>query len=360
VLGARARVTNTTTESHSIVTASPVEEILDPSREIVDAHHHFWLAHKTAFDQNTGVGHSPTYSVEDFQRDTMAGHRVTGSVYVECEARYRTDGPKQLRPVGETEAVAALEKRGGMCAGMVAFADLALGADVGEVLDAHLGVSNSTVRGIRYIVAWDPHHDVYATSRRPPAGVLASPKFLAGVAEVARRGLSFETWLYFHQLPELSRFADDHPDLTIILDHLGGPAATGPYARTRDDVLRTWRDEMMNLSSRANVSVKLGAIGMRAFTGEELFALPVVTSQNIADYWGSDIQFLIDTFGPARCMFESNFPVDRALCDYATLWNAYKRIAARYSESDKDLLFAGTARAKYRLPVPVDETRLGE
>jgi predicted TIM-barrel fold metal-dependent hydrolase len=343
------------------VTASPGEEILDPTREIVDAHHHFWLAHKTAaIDQNTAAVHSPTYSVKDFQHDTMTGHRVTGSVYVECEARYRIDGPKQLRPVGETDAVAALDKQGGLCAGMVAFADLALGADVGEVLDAHLNVPNSPVRGVRYIVAWDPHPDVYATSRRPPAGVLTDPKFLAGVAEVAKRGLSFETWLYFHQLHELARFADDHPDLTIILDHLGGPGATGPYARARGDVLRTWRDEMLNLSSRANVTVKLGAIGMRAFTGEELFSLPAVTSQNIADYWGSDIGYLIDTFGPARCMFESNFPVDRALCDYATLWNAYKRIAAEYSESDKDLLFAGTARATYRLPVPVDETLLGE
>jgi predicted TIM-barrel fold metal-dependent hydrolase len=336
------------------VTSPKVEEILEPSLEIVDAHQHLWPAHRTAahVERSTAnpADHWQSYSFEDFYRDTTTGHRVTGSVYVECEARYRTDGPTQLRPVGETEAVAALEMRGGLCAGMVAFADLTLGANVGEVLDAHSGVANSRVRGIRHIVAWDPNPDVYATSRRPPAGLLAEPLFLAGVAEVAKRGLSFETWAYFHQLPELASFADAHPDLTIILDHLGGPGATGRYAHARDEVLRTWRTGMMALSRRPNVFVKLGAIGMRAFSGEELFAKPVVTSLDIAAYWDAEIRFCIDTFGPGRCMFESNFPVDRALCDYATLWNAYKRIAAGYSDSDKSLLFAGTARATYRLP----------
>jgi len=336
------------------VIAPPVEEILDPELEIVDAHQHLWPAHKTegASDQDAAKHAQPwsSYSFEEFQRDTMTGHRVTGSVYVECGARYRTDGPGRLRPVGETEAVAGLEMRGGLCAGMVAFADLTVGAGVGEVLDAHLGVLNSRVRGVRHIVAWDPDPDVYATSRRPPAGLLEDPEFLAGVAEVEARELSFETWVYFHQLPELAQFADTHPDLTIILDHLGGPAATGRHARARGDVLRTWRTAMAALSRRPNVAVKLGAIGMRAFTGTELFAKPVLTSQDISDYWGAEIRFCIDTFGPARCMFESNFPVDRALCDYAMLWNAYKRIAADYSDFDKSLLFAGTARATYRLP----------
>jgi predicted TIM-barrel fold metal-dependent hydrolase len=340
------------------VTTPPVEEILDPSLEIVDAHHHLWPAHPTAAASDRGAanhaGHWRSYSFADFHRDTMAGHRVTGSVYVECEARYRTDGPKELRPVGETEAVAGLEMRGGLCAGMVAFAALTLGAGVGEVLDAHLGVLNSRVRGVRHIAAWDPDPDVYATSRRPPPGLLEDPKFLAGVAEVAARGLSFETWVYFHQLPELARFAAAHPDLTIILNHLGGPGATGRHARARAEVLRAWRTEMMALSCRPNVALKLGAVGMRAFSGPELLANPVVTSQDISDYWGAEIRFCIDTFGPGRCMFESNFPVDRALCDYATLWNAYKRIAAEYSDSDKRSLFAGTARATYRLPVQTD------
>jgi L-fuconolactonase len=353
VSNAGANRCSPTTRSESIMTASPVEEILEPSLEIVDAHHHLWLAHETAaVEQGTAnpVGHPSSYSFEDYRLDTKTGHRVTASIYVECLARYRADGPTRLQPVGETEAVASLKRTGGICAGMVACADLTLGADVGEVLDAHLGVPNSPVRGVRYIVAWDPHPDVYATSRRPPAGVLADPKFLAGVAEVAKRGLSFETWLYFHQLPELARFADDHPSLNIILDHLGGPGATGIYAETRDEVLRTWRTEMTALGRRSNVSVKLGAIGMRAFSGAELFANPHLSSEDIANYWSSEFKFCIDTFGPGRCMFESNFPVDRALCDYATLWNAYKRIADGYSDSDKRMLFADTARAAYRLP----------
>jgi predicted TIM-barrel fold metal-dependent hydrolase len=349
----RGAQTSTTTGSCALVTA-PVEEILDPALEIVDAHHHLWPAHGPAASADVTANEArpwSSYSFEHFLRDAAAGHRVTGSVYVECQARYRTEGPESLRPIGETEAVARLEPHGGLCAAMVAFADLSLGAAVGEVLDAHLAVPGSRVRGIRHIAAWDPDPTVYATARRPPGGLLQDPRFLAGVAELAPRGLRFETWVYFHQLPELARFADAHPELPIVLDHLGGPAATGGYASARAEVLEAWRAGMATVSRRPNVTVKLGAVGMRAFSGAELFTDPAPSSEDIANYWGDDIRFCIETFGPDRCMFQSNYPVDRALCDYATLWNAYKRIGAQYSDSEKALLFAETARAAYGLPV---------
>jgi predicted TIM-barrel fold metal-dependent hydrolase len=180
--------------------------------------------------------------------------------------------------------------------------------------------------------------------------LLEDPAFRAGAAQLASRGLTFDTWLYFHQLPELARFARACPNLLIVLDHLGGPAATGRHASARAEVLTRWREAMTALSLHENVVVKLGAVGMRAFSGPELLDRAPVGSQAIADYWGAEIRFCVETFGPGRCMFESNFPVDRALCDYATLWNGFKLITADYSEDERALLFAGTARATYQLP----------
>ncbi|UKA55218.1 amidohydrolase family protein [Arthrobacter sp. FW305-BF8] len=334
-------------------------EILDPELEIIDPHHHLWPPTGAVVSMAAGPGQQtekgaqlpdcPPYSYADLRRDATSGHRVVGSVYVECSSFYRDDGPDHLRPVGESETIAAMELRDGLCQGIVGFADLMMGTSVKEVLEAHLEEAGPRFKGIRHSVAWDPDPGVYATYRRPPGGLLLDSRFRAGAAELTRRGLSFDTWLNFHQLPELTDFASANPDLTIVLDHLGGPATTGRHVGHRDEVRREWREHMIAASQRPNVFLKLGAIGMRAFSGPELFAGNPVTAERIEDYWGSDVRFCIDTFGPERCMFESNFPVDRALCDYVTLWNAFKLIASSYSLSEKEWLFARAARAAYRL-----------
>ncbi|KRF22405.1 amidohydrolase [Phycicoccus sp. Soil802] len=339
--------------------AQPEIEVLDVDLEIVDAHHHLWPAAGAVVSLQPGPGQqvqkgsrvpdSQAYSLADFTTDATAGHRVVGSVFVECSAFYRSEGPERSRPVGETEAVARLASPYGLCSGIVAFADLMLGSAVGEVLDEHQEVGGERFKGIRHSVAWDSDPEVFATYRRPPAGLLLDKAFLAGAGQLAERGLTFDTWLNFHQLPELVTFAAHHPDLTVVLDHLGGPAVTGRHAHRRNDVREEWRAGIIAASRQRNVVIKLGAVGMRAFTGAELFDGGPASAQAIADYWADDIRFCIDTFGPDRCMFESNFPVDRALCDYVTLWNAFKLIAAPYSRPERSQLFAGTASSTYRL-----------
>jgi predicted TIM-barrel fold metal-dependent hydrolase len=179
--------------------------------------------------------------------------------------------------------------------------------------------------------------------------LLIDDRFAAGAAELARRGLTFDTWLNFHQLPELVTFASSQPSLTIVLDHLGGPAVTGRHKGLRDEVRREWRRGIAAASEQPNIVIKLGALGMPAFSEAHLFDGGATPAGVIADYWADDVRFCIDTFGPDRCMFESNFPVDRALCDYLTLWNAFKLIAAPYTRVEKETLFAGTARSTYRL-----------
>ena len=195
--------------------------VLDPDLEIVDAHHHLWPESGDVVSTTPGPGqtasagtrldHCPAYSLDDLHRDATAGHRVVGSVFMECSAFYRTDGPERLRSVGETETVAQLPRRGGLCDGIVGFADLTLGSDVAEILEAHMAVAGPRFKGVRHSVAWDPDPAVYATFRRPPAGLLSDPRFVAGAKEVAARGLSFDTWLYFHQLPEFGALRSEQP-----------------------------------------------------------------------------------------------------------------------------------------------------
>jgi predicted TIM-barrel fold metal-dependent hydrolase len=336
-------------------------DIIDPEIEIVDAHHHLWPSTGATVSLAAGPGQQvqqgtklpdcPPYSLDEFHADSLAGHRVVGSVYVECSSYYRENGPEALRPVGESETIARTPPRDGLCEGIVGFADLMMGDAVQEVLDAHVAVGGSRFCGIRHSVAWDPDPTVYVTYRRPPAGLLSESRFRAGAAQLARRSLTFDTWLNFHQLGELATFADANPELLVVLDHLGGPATTGRHAGNRYEVRHEWRRGIREVSERPNIVLKLGAVGMKAFSGPELFDNGQTTAEAIAQYWGDDIRYCIETFGPARCMFESNFPVDRDLCDYRTLWNAFKLIAAGYSVSEKKSLFADTARATYRLTI---------
>ncbi|MEV6979249.1 amidohydrolase family protein [Kitasatospora sp. NPDC093806] len=328
------------------------EPIREPGLPIVDPHHHLWPnrpADSAAAPGGRNPGATP-YSVRDLRADTGSGHNVTATVFVECSTAYRTHGPQHLRPVGETAWVAEQPVSGGLLSGIVGHANLlAEPAELAEALAAHAEAGNGRFKGVRHTVAWDAHPEVFASVHRPPPGLLRDRAFRSGAAELARRGLVYETWAYFHQLPELCSFARSNPDLVVVLDHLGGPAATGPYARCREEVLAEWRSGVKALVGVPQVVMKLGGIGMPAFTPVEFIESTPMTSGRIADYWGPHIRYCIETLGPERCMFESNFPVDRRLCGYATLWNAFKLIAAPYSDADRASLFAGTARRTYGL-----------
>ncbi|MFE0151546.1 amidohydrolase family protein [Nonomuraea sp. NPDC059007] len=315
------------------------EPIRDPDIPIVDPHHHLWPRAETA------TGGMP-YSVDDLRADARSGHNVVATVFVECLTSYHTEGPRHLRPVGETEWVARQSVSGGLVSGIVGHADLR-SPELAEALDAHLEAGDGRFKGVRHTVAWDANPGVFASRSRPPPGLLLDSGFGRGASELARRGLVYETWAYFHQLADLCEFARSHPSLVVVLDHLGGPAATGPYSRRRDEVLGEWRAGIAGLARVPNVVMKLGGIGMPAFTPVEFIDSTPMTSARIAGYWGPHLRYCIDTLGPERCMFESNFPVDRRLCAYVTLWNSFKLIAAPYSSTERESLFAGTACRTY-------------
>jgi predicted TIM-barrel fold metal-dependent hydrolase len=320
------------------------EEVLEPQLPIVDPHHHLWDHPRSR------------YLLDELLADTGSGHHVTATVFVECMSMYRPDGPEELKPVGETEfvnGVATMSASGRygatrVAAGIVGFADLTLGERAGAVLDAHLAAS-PRFRGIRHAAGWDASDDVRNSHTKPPRGLFLESGFRRGFAELGRRGLSFEAWLYHPQLSDLVDLAKAFPETTIVLDHLGGPLGIGPYAGKRAEILQDWKGAIRNVAGCPNVVAKLGGLVMplNGF-GLHKRAEPV-TSIELSDLTREWYLHAIDAFGPARCMFESNFPVDKVSCSYRVLWNAFKRIAAPFSPAEQAAMFSGTATRVYRL-----------
>jgi predicted TIM-barrel fold metal-dependent hydrolase len=322
------------------------EEILEPALPIIDAHHHLWDRPKWP------------YLLPDLLRDAR-GHNVVATVFVQCGAMYRQDGPEELRPVGEVEfvnGVAAMAASGlygktRACAAIVGHADLMLGARAEAVLEKLKGAAPDRFRGIRHITAWHPDRAVKATIYDPPPHQLLDTKFQEGFRCLDRLGLSFDAFVYHTQLDDVAKLADAFPHTPIVLNHVGGPVGVGPFAGKQAEVLESLRKDLRALGQRANVVMKIGGLGMH-LPG---FALHERTepadSAALAAVWRPYFEACLDAFGPDRCMFESNFPVDKISTAYAVLWNAFKRLAGGLSAADKTALFSGTAARVYRIEV---------
>lgn len=320
------------------------EEILEPALPICDPHHHLW-------------DHAASrYLLDELLVDIGGGHNVVSTVFVECTSMYRADGPEAMRPVGETEfvnGIAAMFASGQYgdsraCLGIVGFADLTLGTAVGEVLDAHMSVT-PRFKGIRHASGWDASDAVRNSHTDPAEHLLLDASFREGFAELGRRGLSFDAWLYQPQISELTDLARSFPETTIIFDHFGGPLGIGPYAGRREEIFETWAVDIAELARCENVVAKLGGLIMpiNGFTFHKGDTPP--TSDAIVAATGDYYRHALDCFGPARCMFESNFPVDKQSCSYPVLWNAFKKLAAGFSAAEKADLFHDTAARAYRL-----------
>jgi L-fuconolactonase len=339
------------------------EAILEPDLPIVDPHHHLWdrpsppPARKGGHAFEDVIRLTPRYLLDELRADAGSGHNVEGTVYVQCGAFYRADGPREMAPVGEVEfvnGVAAMSASGlygpfRACAGIVGHADLMLGDGVTRVLEAEIAAGNGRFRGIRHMVASNPDAAVLGPMAHTPGGLMGDATWREGFAKLAPLGLTFDAWLLEPQLPELIALARAFPDQDIVLDHVGTPLGIGTYAGRLTERFDVWAANIRELAKSPKVTVKLGGLGMPfpGFPGLDGKARP--TSQALADLWRPYIETCIAAFGADRCMFESNFPVDRWGCDYATLWNAFKRIATGASETEKAELFAGTAKRFYRV-----------
>jgi predicted TIM-barrel fold metal-dependent hydrolase len=314
------------------------EPILDPEQRIIDTHHHLWPTD----------GLLP-YRVEELQADTGAGHRVERTVFVECRAAYRTDGPAELAPVGETAFVAdAAQASGGLIGGIVAHADLRL-PDLDGVLDSHVDAGQGLFRGIRQALARSDPSVGLSIPGRAPAGLSADPSFRAGVARLGARGFTYDSWHFHFQNKEFLELARAVPDTTMVLDHFGTPLGVGPYAGQRDAIFDEWKRDITDIARCENVVAKLGGLAMpdNGFGWHSAERPP--TSDEFAAAQARYYLHTLESFGANRCMFESNFPVDRMSLSYSVLLNGVKKIVHGCSEDERDALFAGTARRVYRL-----------
>jgi L-fuconolactonase len=236
-----------------------------------------------------------------------------------------------------------------IAAAIIGFADLMLGDGAASVLEAHIAAGGGRFRGIRHAASWDPSPDVRNSHTNPFQGMLADATFRAGFARLAPLNMSFEGWCYHRQIPEMTALARAFPDTTIILNHFGGPLGVGPYAGKRDECLPQWRRDTEDLAACPNVVAKLGGINMRAngYDWDKRDKAP--SSEELAAATRVYYDHCIEHFGPGRCLFESNFPVDKVNCSYPVLWNTFKRIASGCSDSEKAQLFHDTAARVYRI-----------
>jgi predicted TIM-barrel fold metal-dependent hydrolase len=319
------------------------EDALDPDLPIVDPHHHLWNHHGN------------TYFLDELLADLLTGHNVVATVFLQCFWAYRDTGPEAMKPVGETAFVASVaaeaERRkthARICAGIVGYADLTLGDAVAPVLEAHIAAGAGRFRGIRHITARHPRF-LASMSTPPGFGLMGSPAFRAGFAQLAKHGLSYDSWLYHTQIHQLVELARAFPETPIVLNHVGGPLGVGPYRGRRDAVFTDWLAAIRALATCPNVHMKLGGLAMvvNGFDFHENVLPP--SSGELAQAWSPYMLALVEAFGADRCMFESNFPVDKGMCSYAVMWNAFKRIAAGASADEKKALFHDNASRFYRL-----------
>lgn len=334
------------------------EDVLEPDLPIVDSHHHLYPERELAPLREGVVDRRVRrYLLEDISADIATGHNVVATVYVQAHQWYRTDGPEELKPVGETEFVRGIAESSEtgnfgpakVAAGIVGATDFRLGDRVKPVLEAHIEAAGGRFRGIRQSASWDADPNVMGDHAEFGGGLYLTDDFRSGFGQLAPLGLTFDAWVLEPQIPDVTSLARAFPDTTIILCHTGTPLNIGPYRGRREERYPDWLASMTELAAEPNVVVKLGGLGIAFPRFPSFRQVPAADSSQLAGEWATYIEPSIQLFGPDRCMFESDFPQDSETGNYPTFWNAFKRITAGYTPDEKNAMYNGTARRVYRL-----------
>jgi predicted TIM-barrel fold metal-dependent hydrolase len=329
----------------------PHEEPIDPALPMVDPHRHMYDV--------PGDRHLFFETVETLRE---SGHNFTHTVFIEAHQMYRDYGPLEMRPVGEVEfanGTAAMAASGvyGPClisAAIIGHADVRIGAPVKAVLEAEIAAGNGRFRGIRAPLSDHNEFLEYPPGTPPPADdPLTGTKSLEGLKALSDLGLIYNAGARMNQLGTIAKVAAALPNLRIVLDHMGHPFDMAPSRMDslgkRKEYFATWSRNMAQLVKYPNIVVKVGCLAMnvdpppgthRAFSSEEL-----------EEQWRPPIERVFELFGIDRCMFEGDGAGfgSGSVCAYGTLWNAFKRITAKYSPSEKEKLFSANARKYYRI-----------
>ena len=327
------------------------EEIIDRDIEIVDPHHHLWPGPP----RTEGAKAENRYLLEDLWKDTESGHKISKTVFVECGQGYYESGPDAMKPVGETKFVyevaeeAKLDKSKAQIEGIVGHADMMLGSSAREVLEAHVEEGKGRFKGIRHGASWDESEEIRNSHSIPIRHIYLDSKFQQGIEQLDALNLTLDAWNYHKQIKELTELAKCFPNLKIVQNHFGGPLGIGPYKNKREEVFSEWKDSISELAERENVYMKLGGLAMPINGwGWHKRELPA-TSDELVEKHGKYYLHAINSFGVKRCMFESNFPVDKRSISYPILWNGFKRVVRDYSLEEKEFLFSKAAAEFYSL-----------
>ncbi|GAB3760743.1 putative TIM-barrel fold metal-dependent hydrolase [Nocardioides ginsengisegetis] len=266
---------------------------------------------------------------------------VTGLIHVQS-------GRAWADPVAETAWLSTLPEQssGAGVVGIVALAD-PRSPDVPDLLDRHAEASGR-LRGIRLMTTWHPDPGVVSAAEAP--GTLSSAKFLNGFAAVAERGLSFDTWVYSHQIEDVVRLAREYPQTTVILDHLATPVGafgpfgqgTGSTTQRRAQILAQWREGMAEAAAEPNVVAKASGIAFPALgfnAHQDLSALQ--------DLVGPLVEEALQQFGDDRVMFGSNYPIDRPVASYVDLVRIVADVAAARDRAAVEKVFSSNAFRVY-------------
>lgn len=292
--------------------------IIDPHFHLWDLDNNYypWLSDgvkPSAFGDYTAI--NKTYLIEDFLADARNQNLVKA---VHLDVGY---DPKD--PAGETRWLQAVADKHGFPHGIVGYADLRKD-DVGDLLDQHMQYAN--FRGIRQSMNF---HTDPAKTYRTEAEVSRTPEWRRGFRELARRGLSFDLQLYYWQMEEFLELARDFPDVQIILNHTG-MQVDGP------EHFEGWCKGMKTLAQAANVACKISGLGMGNWSW---------STEEIRPY----VEEAIAAFGVERCMFASNFPVDKLFSSYDAIFESFKEISKTFAESERRSLFHDNAARLYRI-----------
>ena len=327
--------------------ALTTEKTLEPDIPICDPHHHFWVHRPEPVDYQR-------YLLPELAGDVGSGHNVRSTVFIEVRCEYRKDGPAEMKPVGEVEYVQTIADASAAgshgptkaAAAIIGHADLKLGKGVLPVLEAMEDASPNRFRGVRHSVGWDESPELV---NREIKGVLGTNEYRSGAKVLADMGLILENSLYFHQASELADFANALPELSIVLNHIGGLVRVGPYANRDNEVLPAWRKGIEEMAKCPNIVLKLGGVGQTRFAyGWDQLEKPI-GSEELAGELAPLMEHCIQQFGPDRCMFESNYPVDKISYSYNVLWNAFKRLSKGYSTTERAAMFHDTAARVYSI-----------
>lgn len=327
------------------------EEIIDPDLKIVDPHHHLWPAPS----RSEGVPPENRYLLKDLWKDTDSGHNLVKTVFIECGQGFFETGLKAMKPVGETKFVcevaeqAKLSLSKAQIEGIVSHADMMLGSSVREVLEAHIEYGKGRFKGIRHGASWDESEEIRNSHSNPIRHIYLDDQFQQGIEQLDLLNLTLDAWNYHSQINELKELAKAFPNLKIVQNHFGGPLGIGPYKDKKEEVFSVWSEAINELAECKNVYLKIGGLAMPINGWGWHKRSKPATSDELVESHGKYYLHAIKSFGSTRCMFESNFPVDKRSISYPVLWNAFKKISLEFSDEEKDYLFSKTAEEFYSI-----------